>query len=87
MSYYREHGIPVKIVRIFNTYGPKMDINDGRVVSNFIVQALRNEPITPTATVNRPLVPVYIDDLVEGMIRLMDDTRRFHGPGQHRQPQ
>ena len=46
MSYYREHGVPVKIVRIFNTYGPKMDINDGRVVSNFIVQALRGEQIT-----------------------------------------
>ena len=46
MSYYREHGIPVKIIRIFNTYGPKMDINDGRVVSNFIVQALRGDNIT-----------------------------------------
>ena len=74
MSYYREHGIPVKIVRIFNTYGPKMDINDGRVVSNFIVQALRNEPITIYGDGEQTRSFQYIDDLVEGMIRLMDDT-------------
>ena len=66
MSYYREHGIPVKIVRIFNTYGPKMDINDGRVVSNFIVQALRNEPITIYGDGEQTRSFQYIDDLVEG---------------------
>ena len=71
MSYYREHGIPVKIVRIFNTYGPKMDINDGRVVSNFIVQALRNEPITIYGDGEQTRSFQYIDDLVEGMIRLI----------------
>ena len=81
MSYYREHGIPVKIVRIFNTYGPKMDINDGRVVSNFIVQALRNEPITIYGDGEQTRSFQYIDDLVEGMIRLMDDTPDdFTGP-------
>ena len=81
MSYYREHGIPVKIVRIFNTYGPKMDINDGRVVSNFVVQALRNEPITIYGDGEQTRSFQYIDDLVEGMIRLMDDTPDdFTGP-------
>ena len=68
MSYYREHGIPVKIVRIFNTYGPKMDINDGRVVSNFIVQALRGDNITIYGDGGQSRSFQYIDDLIEGMV-------------------
>ena len=65
---YREHGIPVKIIRIFNTYGPKMDINDGRVVSNFIVQALRGDNITIYGDGGQSRSFQYIDDLIEGMV-------------------
>ena len=68
MSYYREHGIPVKIIRIFNTYGPKMDINDGRVVSNFIVQALRGDNITIYGDGGQSRSFQYFDDLIEGMV-------------------
>ena len=89
MSYYREHGVPVKIVRIFNTYGPKMDINDGRVVSNFIVQALRGEQYHHLRRRRAdPFSFQYIDDLIEGMLRMMtDNARRLHGAGQYRQPE
>ena len=81
MSYYREHGIPVKIIRIFNTYGPKMNINDGRVVSNFIVQALRGDNITIYGDGGQSRSFQYIDDLIEGMVRMMDDTPDdFTGP-------
>lgn len=81
MSYYREHGIPVKIIRIFNTYGPKMDINDGRVVSNFIVQALRGEQITIYGNGEQTRSFQYIDDLIEGMLRMMTATPDdFTGP-------
>ena len=81
MSYYREHGVPVKIVRIFNTYGPKMDINDGRVVSNFIVQALRVEQITIYGNGEQTRSFQYIDDLIEGMLRMMTATPDdFTGP-------
>ena len=81
MSYYREHGVPVKIVRIFNTYGPKMDINDGRVVSNFIVQALRGEQITIYGNGEQTRSFQYIDDLIEGMLRMMTATPDdFTGP-------
>ena len=81
MSYYREHGIPVKIIRIFNTYGPKMDINDGRVVSNFIVQALRGDNITIYGDGGQSRSFQYIDDLIEGMVRMMNDTPDdFTGP-------
>ena len=81
VSYYREHGIPVKIIRIFNTYGPKMDINDGRVVSNFIVQALRGDNITIYGDGGQSRSFQYIDDLIEGMVRMMDDTPDdFTGP-------
>ena len=81
MSYYREHGIPVKIIRIFNTYGPQMDINDGRVVSNFIVQALRGDNITIYGDGGQSRSFQYIDDLIEGMVRMMDDTPDdFTGP-------
>ena len=80
MSYYREHGVPVKIVRIFNTYGPKMDINDGRVVSNFIVQALRGEQITIYGNGEQTRSFQYVDDLIEGMVRMMNTEEGFIGP-------
>ena len=80
MSYYREHGIPVKIIRIFNTYGPKMDINDGRVVSNFIVQALRGDNITIYGDGEQSRSFQYIDDLIEGMVRMMASPADFLGP-------
>lgn len=74
MDYHRQHGLRVKIVRIFNTYGPRMAINDGRVVSNFIVQALQNQPITVYGEGQQTRSFCYVDDLVEGFIRLMDKT-------------
>lgn len=81
MSYYRQHGVPVKIIRIFNTYGPKMDTNDGRVVSNFIVEALRNEDITIYGNGEQTRSFQYIDDLIEGMTRMMNTTPDdFTGP-------
>lgn len=81
MSYYRDNGVPVKIIRIFNTYGPRMDINDGRVVSNFIVQALRNEEISIYGSGEQTRSFQYVDDLIEGMTRMMNDTPNdFPGP-------
>lgn len=81
MSYFREYEIPIKIIRIFNTYGPKMDINDGRVVSNFIVQALRGENITIYGDGEQTRSFQYIDDLIEGMKRMMNNTANdFTGP-------
>lgn len=81
MSYRRQHGVRVKIIRIFNTYGPKMDINDGRVVSNFIVQALRGENITIYGDGSQTRSFQYIDDLIEGMVRMMNRTSDdFTGP-------
>ncbi len=74
MDYHRQNGVRVKIVRIFNTYGPRMAINDGRVVSNFIVQALQNQPITVYGEGQQTRSFCYVDDLVEGFIRLMDKT-------------
>jgi UDP-glucuronate decarboxylase len=81
MDYHRQHGLRVKIVRIFNTYGPRMAINDGRVVSNFIVQALQNKPITVYGEGQQTRSFCYVDDLVEGFIRFMDQTEdSFIGP-------
>lgn len=81
VSYHRQHNIPVKIIRIFNTYGPKMDINDGRVVSNFIVQALQGEDITIYGDGAQTRSFQYIDDLIEGMVRMMNNTPiDFTGP-------
>ncbi|MGL5913163.1 MAG: UDP-glucuronic acid decarboxylase family protein, partial [Bacteroidales bacterium] len=71
MDYHRQNNVRIKIVRIFNTYGPRMHPNDGRVVSNFIVQALRGEDITIYGDGTQTRSFQYIDDLVEGMIRLM----------------
>lgn len=74
MDYHRQNGVRVKIIRIFNTYGPRMAINDGRVVSNFIVQALQNQPITVYGEGQQTRSFCYVDDLVEGFIRMMDNT-------------
>lgn len=79
-DYHRQHGLPVKVARIFNTYGPKMHPNDGRVVSNFIVQALRGEPITIYGDGSQTRSFCYVDDLIEGLIKLMKSGARFTGP-------
>jgi UDP-glucuronate decarboxylase len=78
-DYSRMHGIQIKIVRIFNTYGPRMAINDGRVVSNFITQALQNEDITIYGDGNQTRSFCYIDDLVDGLLKMMD-SGSFTGP-------
>jgi UDP-glucuronate decarboxylase len=81
MDFHRQNRVPVKIARIFNTYGPNMAVNDGRVVSNFIVQALRGQPITIYGTGHQTRAFCYVDDLVEGLIRLMNTPdREFTGP-------
>ncbi|MDR2917019.1 MAG: SDR family oxidoreductase [Tannerella sp.] len=80
MDYHRQHKIRVKIIRIFNTYGPRMDKNDGRVVSNFIVQALTGKNITIYGDGTQTRSFQYIDDLVEGMIRMMNTGDDFTGP-------
>jgi UDP-glucuronate decarboxylase len=71
-DYHRQAGVDIRIARIFNTYGPRMAENDGRVVSNFILQALKGEPITLYGTGEQTRSFCYVDDLVEGLIRLMD---------------
>ncbi|WP_448137082.1 UDP-glucuronic acid decarboxylase family protein [Sphingobacterium siyangense] len=80
MDYHRQHHIAIKIVRIFNTYGPRMHPQDGRVVSNFIMQALQNKDITIYGEGNQTRSFQYVDDLVEGMIRMMDTEKSFIGP-------
>jgi len=81
MDYHRQNGVDTRIVRIFNTYGPKMLENDGRVVSNFIVQALRGEELTIYGTGNQTRSFCYVDDLVEGFIRLMNtEAEDIHLP-------
>ena len=80
MNYHQQNGVRIKIIRIFNTYGPKMHPNDGRVVSNFIVQALRNEDITIYGDGQQTRSFQYVDDLVEGMIRLMGTPDDFTIP-------
>lgn len=74
MDYHRQNGVDIRIVRIFNTYGPRMHPNDGRVVSNFVVQALRGEDITIYGDGSQTRSFCYVDDLVEGFLRLMDTT-------------
>lgn len=69
-DYHRQYGVDIRVARIFNTYGPRMAINDGRVVSNFIVQALRNEPITIYGDGNQTRSFCYVDDLISGLIKL-----------------
>lgn len=80
MDYHRQNGVRIKIIRIFNTYGPRMLPDDGRVVSNFIVQALREEDITIYGTGEQSRSFQYIDDLIEGMIRTMETGDDFTGP-------
>lgn len=79
-DYHRMHGLEIKIVRIFNTYGPRMTFADGRVVSNFIVQALGNEPITIYGTGSQTRSFCFVDDLVEGLIKLMNSPVEVTGP-------
>lgn len=79
-DYYRQHGLHIKVARIFNTYGPRMHPEDGRVVSNFIVQALRGEPITIYGEGTQTRSFCYVDDLVDGLIRLMDSSDEVTGP-------
>lgn len=79
-DYYRQHQLEIKVMRIFNTYGPRMHPNDGRVVSNFIVQALRSEDITIYGTGKQTRSFCYVDDLVDGMLRLMDSPADITGP-------
>ncbi|BDV43411.1 NAD-dependent dehydratase [Geotalea uraniireducens] len=78
MDYHRQNGVDVRIVRIFNTYGPRMAVNDGRVVSNFIVQALRGEDITVFGDGSQTRSFCYVDDLVDGLVRMMECDE---GPG------
>ena len=80
MDYHRQNGVDIRIIRIFNTYGPRMAENDGRVVSNFILQALRNEDITVYGNGSQTRSFCYVDDLVEGMIRMMENEQGFIGP-------
>ena len=80
MNYHRSHNMLIKIIRIFNTYGPRMEPDDGRVVSNFIVQALQNKDITIYGDGKQTRSFQYVDDLVEGMIRMMNSEDSFIGP-------
>jgi len=79
-DYHRMHKLEIKVMRIFNTYGPNMNPNDGRVVSNFIVQALNNEDITIYGDGSQTRSFCYVDDLIEGMVRLMNSRADFIGP-------
>jgi UDP-glucuronate decarboxylase len=79
-DYHRQHGLPIKVARIFNTYGPGMHPHDGRVVSNFIVQALQNQDITVYGEGNQTRSFCYVDDLVDGLIRLMETPSSVTGP-------
>ncbi|HVM78377.1 MAG TPA: UDP-glucuronic acid decarboxylase family protein [Stellaceae bacterium] len=79
-DYHRQHNLRVKVARIFNTYGPRMHPNDGRVVSNFIVQALKGEPITVYGDGKQTRAFCYVDDLVEGFLRLMATADEITGP-------
>ena len=79
-DYYRQHKLPIKVVRIFNTYGPRMHPNDGRVVSNFIMQALQNKPITIYGDGSQTRSFCYVDDLIEGMIKMMETGNEITGP-------
>jgi len=79
-DYKRQHGLNIKVARIFNTYGPRMHPNDGRVVSNFIVQALCNEPITLFGDGNQTRSFCYVNDLIDGFLRLMNSSDEITGP-------
>ncbi len=79
-DYHRQHGLDIRVARIFNTYGPRMHPNDGRVVSNFIVQAMKGEPITLYGDGNQTRSFCYVDDLVDGLVALMDAPDDVTGP-------
>ena len=79
-DYHRQHGLKVKVARIFNTYGPRMQPDDGRVVSNFIVQALKSEPITVYGDGSQTRSFCYISDMVSGLVKLMESPDAFSGP-------
>jgi UDP-glucuronate decarboxylase len=79
-DYHRQYGVDIKVARIFNTYGPRMDLQDGRVVSNFIVQAIKNLPITIYGDGQQTRSFCYVDDLIEGFLRLMDTDSTLTGP-------
>jgi len=79
-DYHRQHGLEIKVARIFNTYGPRMHPNDGRVVSNFIVQAIKGLPITIYGDGNQTRAFCFVDDMIEGFVRLMDSPREITGP-------
>jgi UDP-glucuronate decarboxylase len=79
-DYWRQHQLEIKVMRIFNTYGPRMHPNDGRVVSNFIVQALKNESITIYGDGSQTRSFCYVDDLISGMIKLMESDKAIMGP-------
>jgi UDP-glucuronate decarboxylase len=79
-DYHRQHGIRIKVGRIFNTYGPRMHPNDGRVVSNFILQALRGDSITLYGDGSQTRSFCYVDDMVDGLVRLMNSPDDFTGP-------
>lgn len=79
-DYHRQHEVDIKVIRIFNTYGPRMNPQDGRVVSNFIVQALKGEDITIYGDGTQTRSFCYVDDLIEGMVRMMDSRDGFTGP-------
>jgi UDP-glucuronate decarboxylase len=80
VNYYRQNNVDIKIIRIFNTYGPRMHPNDGRVVSNFIIQALRNEDITIYGDGSQTRSFSYVDDTIDGMIRMMNSRKDIIGP-------
>lgn len=86
-DYHRQHKLDIKVIRIFNTYGPRMHPNDGRVVSNFIVQALKNEEITIYGDGQQTRSFCYVDDLVGGMLSMMDSEPGFTGPVNMGNPQ
>lgn len=79
-DYWRQHNLPIRVIRIFNTYGPNMHPNDGRVVSNFIMQALRNENITIYGDGSQTRSFQYVDDLINGMVSMMNNEKDFVGP-------
>ena len=79
-DYHRQHGVEIKVIRIFNTYGPRMRPDDGRVISNFIMQALKGEDITIYGDGTQTRSFCYIDDLIEGMLYMMDSKKEFTGP-------
>ena len=84
MAMHRTHGVNVGIVRIFNTYGPRLSAGDGRVVSNFIVQALRGEPLTVYGDGSQTRSLCFVEDEIRGLVALLDST--LVGPGEHREP-